>query len=51
MADGSTALRYEALWYVAMSHLKDKDLKTCREVLRKLPTDDPRYEQAKRVME
>lgn len=51
MADGSTALRYEALWYVALSHLKDNDLDACREVLRKMPTDDPRYAQAKKIME
>jgi len=51
IAEGPTALKNEALWYVALSYLKEKDMNTCRQVLQKMPTDDPRYEQAKKILE
>ncbi len=51
IANGSTALQNEARWYVGLSYLKENNLDACRETLRKIPADDPRYEQVKKILE
>jgi anti-sigma-K factor RskA len=51
IADGATALKNEGLWYVALSYLKEKDLNACRNTLQRMPPDDPRYEQARKILE
>jgi predicted Zn-dependent protease len=46
MASGSSALRSEAVWYVALSFLKDKNTDACRAELLKIEAGEERYEQA-----
>lgn len=50
MADGNTALKGEAIWYVALSYLKDKDTAGCRAALLRLREGDDHYEQAQQLL-
>lgn len=50
MADGNSALRGEARWYVALSFLKEKNSAACRTELLKIPAEEARYEQAQELL-
>lgn len=50
MADGTSALRTEAMWYMALSYLKEKNAAACRAELSKIPPGDVRYEQAQELL-
>ena len=50
MASGSSALRSEAVWYVALSFLKEKNTAACRGELSKIPSGDARYGQAQELL-
>ena len=51
MADGNSALRAEARWYVALSFLKEKNKVACRAELGKISPGEMRYEQAQALLE
>lgn len=50
MASGLSALRSEAVWYVALSYLKEKNTAACRNELSKIPAGDMRYGQAQELL-
>ena len=50
MASGSSALRSEAVWYVALSFLKDKNTAACSAELLKIAPGEGRYEQAQTLL-
>lgn len=50
MASGSSALRSEAVWYVALSFLKEKNTAACRAELLKIATGEGRYGQAQELL-
>lgn len=51
MADGSTALRAEARWYVALSYLKEKNSTACRAELLKITAGESSYGPAQELLE
>lgn len=50
LAGGTSALRAEAIWYVALSYLKEKDNANCRIALQRLREGDDHYEQAQQLL-
>lgn len=50
MADGNSALRAEARWYVALSYLKEKNPTACRAELLKITADESRFGQAQELL-
>lgn len=50
MADGNTALRAEARWYVALSYLKEKNPPACRAELLKVTAGESRYMPAQELI-
>jgi tetratricopeptide (TPR) repeat protein len=50
IAEGNSALRNEAIWYIGLSHLRDQDPAACRRALEKIPPGDARYDAAQRII-
>ncbi len=50
MADGNSALRAEARWYIALSYLKEKNNAACRSELLNIAPGEARYEQAQALL-
>lgn len=50
VAEGASALRAEAIWYVALSYLKEKDNNNCRASLQRLREGDDHFEQAQALL-
>jgi tetratricopeptide (TPR) repeat protein len=50
MASGTSALRSEAVWYVALSFLKEKNVAACKAELLKIAPGEGRYEQAQELL-
>lgn len=50
LATGSSALRPDALWYVALSYLKDRNMEQCKAALTQIGTGADRYEQAQALL-
>ena len=49
MADGNSALRSEAQWYVALSYLEEKNAAACKAALLKIAPGEKRYDQAQEL--
>jgi anti-sigma-K factor RskA len=50
LAQGSTVWRDEAKWYVALTHLKEKNTAACVEALSAIQSGEDRYETAQRLL-
>jgi len=50
LAGGTSALRADAIWYVALSYLKEKDNANCRAALQRLREGDDHYETAQQLL-
>lgn len=50
MANGNSALRGEARWYLALSYLKEKNKAACKTELQKIAGGDARYDQAQELL-
>ncbi|WP_299116157.1 tol-pal system YbgF family protein [uncultured Winogradskyella sp.] len=51
IASGKSAYKSEALWYAALSKLKQKDNKACIELLKSLSEDTIHYEKAQKLID
>jgi predicted Zn-dependent protease len=47
---GNSVFKNKAIWYLALSKLKQKDYKSCKEILRTIPSDYEAYEQVKQLL-
>jgi tetratricopeptide (TPR) repeat protein len=50
ISDGNSALATKAVWYKALTFLKQKKLNECKEVLKTIPKSAEEYPQAKRLL-
>ncbi len=50
LATGSSALRNEGTWYLALSYLQENNKDECRKALQRIPTGDRRYAAAQRLL-
>lgn len=50
LAQGNSVYKNKAIWYLALSKLKQKDYKQCIEVLKTIPSDAEDYEQAQKLL-
>ena len=50
IANGTSALRTEAIWYVALSYLKENNTAACRTALLRLREGEEHYEQAQEIL-
>lgn len=50
VAGGTSALRADAIWYIALSYLKEKDNDNCRAALQRLREGDDHYETAQELL-
>jgi tetratricopeptide (TPR) repeat protein len=50
IAAGNSALRGEAVWYVALSYLREKNAEACRGALQKIPVGADRRAQAEELL-
>lgn len=50
ISDGNSALATKAVWYKALTFLKQKKLNECKEVLKTIPESAEEYPQAKRLL-
>ena len=50
ITDGTSALRAEAIWYVALSYLKENNTAACRSALLRLREGEDHYEQAQEIL-
>ncbi len=47
---GNSAFKNDAIWYLALSKLKQKEYNNCLEILKRIPKDARFYEQAQELM-
>jgi anti-sigma-K factor RskA len=50
IATGNSALRGEAVWLTALSHLKENNTAECRRILQNISSDEPRFEAAQALL-
>lgn len=48
---GNSIFKNKAIWYLALSKLKQKDYKACKKALKSLPEDAEDYETAKKLLD
>jgi TolA-binding protein len=47
---GNSVFKNKAIWYLGLSKLKQKDYKSCKEILRSIPSDYEDYEQVEQLL-
>jgi hypothetical protein len=47
---GNSVFKNKATWYLGLSKLKQKDYKSCKEILKSIPSDYEAYEQVKQLL-
>jgi tetratricopeptide (TPR) repeat protein len=50
IAAGNSALREDAVWYIGLSYLKEKDLEACKAVLGKISVGEAHYGEAQKIL-
>ena len=50
IAEGTSALQADALWYLALSYLRENDPTRCRETLLRLQAGQEHYQQAQELL-
>ena len=50
LAAGSSAFKYEAMFYMGLSYLKEKDEANCKKWLQQIPAESGNYEKAKELL-
>ncbi len=50
LAAGNSALKEDAVWYVALSYLKENDLEACKAQLAKIAEGEAHYAQAQKIL-
>lgn len=50
LASGNSALREEAVWYLGLSYLQEKNLAACKAELAKIAPGEAHYEQAQEIL-
>lgn len=50
LADGRSALRADALWYIALSYLQENNHQVCKTTLQQLETGDAHYKEAQQLL-
>jgi predicted Zn-dependent protease len=50
IANGNSALKGEAIWYIALSHLRDKNKDACKTTLQRIAPGDKRYKSAQALL-
>jgi tetratricopeptide (TPR) repeat protein len=50
IANGNSALKGEGVWYLALSHWKNGDITTCKQVLQQIQVGSDRYNQAQQLL-
>ncbi len=48
---GNSAFKNKAIWYLALSKLKQKDYKSCKEILNSIPKDYEDYDQVQELLD
>ncbi|QEC45288.1 hypothetical protein [Pseudobacter ginsenosidimutans] len=51
LAAGSSAFKYEAMFYMALSYLKEKDETNCKKWLQQIPAESGNYGKAKELLQ
>ncbi|AUP78967.1 hypothetical protein [Flavivirga eckloniae] len=51
IGNGDSVYKYKAIWYLALSKLKQKEYKACSEILKGIPEDAEDYEQALKLID
>ena len=51
LSKGNSIYKNEATWYLALSKLKQKDYKTCNDLLKTIPKDTEKYAQAQNLLD
>jgi len=50
ISKGNSVFKYKAIWYLALSKLKQKDYNTCKEILKTIPKDADDYKNAQKLL-
>ena len=50
IATGSSSYKYTAIWYLALSNLKQEKYSECKELLTQLPTEFTQYKKAQKLL-
>ena len=50
VADGNSAYKYEAQWYIALAYLKQKEYDNVKIALEKIPANAPEYSKAEKLL-
>jgi len=50
LADGRSALRADAIWYLALSYLQENDRQACKTTLQRLQTGDAHFKEAQQLL-
>jgi hypothetical protein len=50
LKDGTSVYKTKAIWYLALSNLKQKKLEECKSFLKQIPTDAEDYEKAQELL-
>lgn len=50
IAQGNSVYKDKAIWNLALSKLKQKDLESCKKILNRLPKDADNYIKAKELL-